>query len=291
MRAHTTLIAAACAATLLVGCGSGTRMQPPEIVRLQNEYDRIATDTRITTHASNELLDARRALDALVVDGRSMRPREFDHNIYITDRLIGIAEAEGLGRLAEQQGRELAQQRESLLLQARTHEAEIARSEARIARSEAEIARTDAHIAQMEMLRMQEQLSELQAVQTERGLVVTLGDVLFEVDRAELKPGATRSLDELVQVLHTNPSATVAIEGHTDSTGSRDHNLSLSQRRADSVRSYLLAQGVNAGRISARGLGPDYPVASNGDAAGRQQNRRVELVIQDRPVVLSDALR
>jgi outer membrane protein OmpA-like peptidoglycan-associated protein len=273
------------------------------VVRLQNEYDRVASDTRIAPYAETDLVAARNALDALVVDGRRMRDDEFDHNVYITDRLIKVAEAEGLAAYAEARGQALASERETLLLDARTRQAEYAlaqadaerlaaeraRTEAEIARSDAELARTDAQIAQLELETLRTRLTELEAVQTERGLVVTLGDVLFEVDRAELKPGATRSLDELVQVLRENPNATVAIEGHTDSTGGRDYNLSLSQRRSDSVRGYLLAQGIAAERITANGLGPDFPVASNNDAAGRQQNRRVELVIQDRPVVLTEA--
>jgi outer membrane protein OmpA-like peptidoglycan-associated protein len=303
MRAHRSLLAAACAVALLAGCAGGSRLQPPEVVRLQNEYDRVARDTRIAPFAETELVAARNALDALVVDGRRMHDDEFDHNVYITDRLIKVAEAEGLATYAETRGQALASERETLLLDARTRQAdhalaqadaerqaaERARTEAEIARSDAEMARTDAQIARLELETLRSRLTELEAVQTERGLVVTLGDVLFEVDRAELKPGATRSLDELVQVLRENPNATVAIEGHTDSTGGRDYNLSLSQRRSDSVRSYLLAQGIAAERISANGLGPDFPVASNNDAAGRQQNRRVELVIQDRPVVLTDA--
>jgi outer membrane protein OmpA-like peptidoglycan-associated protein len=197
-----------------------------------------------------------------------------------------------------------AAERETLLLDARTRqaelataqaqaeraaadaarsEAEIARAEADMARTDAEMARTDADIARMQLDEVSARLAELQTRQTERGLIVTLGDVLFEVDRAELKPGSARSLSELVAVLSENPGATVAIEGHTDSTGSREHNLTLSQRRAETVRSFLIAQGIEASRITAKGMGPDYPVASNNDGAGRQQNRRVELVIQDRP--------
>ena len=128
---------------------------------------------------------------------------------------------------------------------------------------------------------MRGRLTELQTQETERGLVVTLGDVLFEVDRAELKPGAARNLDKLVAALRDNPDTSIAIEGHTDATGSRDHNVDLSQRRAEAVADYLTAHGISAGRVSARGMGPDFPVASNATEAGRQQNRRVEVVVQN----------
>lgn len=278
------------AAALLSACAGSSKSPPPEVVRLQNEFARVQGDTRISPHANDELAEARRALDALVNDGRRMDEEAFDHNVYLTDRLIKIAEAEGLAAYAEMRGKELASERETLQLDARTREADSASARAaaesraaQLAREDATMARTDADIARLQLDAMRMRLAELEAKQTERGLVVTLGDVLFEVDRAELKSGAQRSLNELIQVLRENPTALVAIEGHTDSTGARDHNVSLSQRRADSVRGFLISQGIDQARITARGLGQDYPVASNGDAAGRQQNRRVELVIQDRP--------
>jgi outer membrane protein OmpA-like peptidoglycan-associated protein len=285
------------ACALLAACASGSRSPPPEVVRLQNDLARVTGDTRIPPHAGPEIEEARRAVDALVVDGRRMDEDTFDHNVYIADRLIQVAEAEGLAGYAEASSKELAREREGLLLEARTREADLAsarasaeraaadaaRADAAYSRADADTARMQAEAAQRELAATQARLSELEAKQTERGLVVTLGDVLFEVDRAELKPGAERSLSELVQVLRENDNSTVVIEGHTDSTGGRDYNLSLSKRRAESVRNYLIGQGVAATRISAAGLGPDYPVASNSDAAGRQQNRRVELVIQDRP--------
>lgn len=165
--------------------------------------------------------------------------------------------------------------------------AEHARLEALAERSAAEQARLDAYYAQreaeaaqQELDKMRALLAELEARQTERGLVITLGDVLFEVDRAELKPGAQRNLDKLVEALTAHPEAVLAIEGHTDSTGTREYNLGLSQRRAEAVMGYLAARGIARERMRSAGLGPDYPVASNADAAGRQQNRRVEIVIQ-----------
>lgn len=286
------------ATALMSACASSSKNPPPEVMRLQNELARVEGDTRISPHAGTEMGEARRALDALLADGRRMDDDVFDHNVYLTDRLIKIAEAEGLATYAELHGKELARERESLQLAARTREADtatahadaehraaqLAREDAAMARSDAEMARTDADVANLQLDAMRMRLADLEAKQTERGLVVTLGDVLFEVDRAELKSGAQRSLNQLVQVLIESPNAMVAIEGHTDSTGARAHNDSLSQRRAESVRGFLIGQGVGQARISARGMGQDYPVASNNDAAGRQQNRRVELVIQDRPI-------
>jgi outer membrane protein OmpA-like peptidoglycan-associated protein len=109
--------------------------------------------------------------------------------------------------------------------------------------------------------------------------LVTLGDVLFEVGQADLKPGIQRKLFPLAEFLKENPDRNVLIEGHTDNTGAPAYNLELSQRRADTVASFLISQGVSPASITSRGYGQDYPVAPNTTAAGRQQNRRVEVVI------------
>jgi outer membrane protein OmpA-like peptidoglycan-associated protein len=159
--------------------------------------------------------------------------------------------------------------------------AEIERRNAALARSDAADARSDADDARNQLDQMRGRLTEMQTQETARGLVVTLGDVLFEVDRAELKPGAARNLDKLVSALRDNVDTRIAIEGHTDATGSREHNVDLSQRRAEAVQDYLVSHGVSASRVTARGLGPDFPVASNNSDAGRQQNRRVEVVVQN----------
>ena len=143
------------------------------------------------------------------------------------------------------------------------------------------MAREEAASARAQLEQMRSKLSDLQTRQTKRGLVITLGDVLFEVDKSNLKPGAARSLDQLAQALKDDPDATIQIEGHTDSTGSRAHNMELSRERAESVRYYLQTHGIDSSRMTTRGLGPDYPVASNNTAAGRQQNRRVEVIVKN----------
>ena len=277
-------------AALLAGCASSPSGPPPELVRIQTHLEQVRADTRIAPLADPELRDAQAAVDLLARDGRRMDDDLFDHNIYLADRLVQIAEAEGLARYAEQRATELSRERETLLLDSRTREADVARARAEAERRAADMARDDATMARSEAERAtlaleatRARLAELEAKQTERGLVVTLGDVLFEVDRAELKPGATQRLANLVDVLRENPDSTIAIEGHTDSTGGHSYNVSLSQRRADSVKAWLVSQGIAINRITSRGMGPDYPVASNNDAAGRQQNRRVEVVIADRP--------
>lgn len=273
-------------ALVLAACASVPKGPPPEIVRLDNQLSNLRADPRIAPNAVNEISKAQNAVDMMSNEGRRLDEPMFRHGIYIADRLVQTAESIGLARYAEQRGKELGAERDRLLVDVRSREAENARRVANAAlataseeRRSAEIARAEANAARNELDVMRAQLTELQTKETERGLVVTLGDVLFEVDRAAIKPGATRALDQLANALRKDPEASITIEGHTDSTGSREHNMDLSNRRADSVRAYLVTHDVDPGKITARGLGPDYPVASNATEAGRQQNRRVEVIV------------
>jgi outer membrane protein OmpA-like peptidoglycan-associated protein len=133
--------------------------------------------------------------------------------------------------------------------------------------------------AKEESARLQAEVDQLKATPTPRGLVLTLGDVLFDTGRAELNPGAARKLDQLAQFLNEHKDRRVQIDGFTDSVGTDAYNEQLSQRRADSVKSALLVRGVDASRIGTEGYGKAYPVANNNDSGGRQLNRRVEVVI------------
>jgi outer membrane protein OmpA-like peptidoglycan-associated protein len=142
-------------------------------------------------------------------------------------------------------------------------------------------ARSDADAAQQQAAELQRQLEILQARPTDRGLVLTLGDTLFATGRAEIKSGATANLDKLSTFLTEYPDRTAAIEGYTDSIGSEEMNQSLSERRANAVKNYLVGRGVSTARLTTSGRGEGSPVADNESAAGRQQNRRVEVVIGD----------
>src|SRR5262249_30440017 len=123
--------------------------------------------------------------------------------------------------------------------------------------------------------------AELQAKQTEHGLVLTLQDVLFDTDHAELKPGAMSTISNLAAFMHDYPDRRVRIEGYTDSTGAADYNQQLSENRALAVKEALIHAGVESNRIDVEGLGESNPVASNDSSSGRQLNRRVEIVISD----------
>jgi len=150
------------------------------------------------------------------------------------------------------------------------HLAYVAEQKAAIAKSQA-----------VEQRNQDELVQQLRAERTSRGMVVTLEDVLFEVNGSELQPGAQTELLRLADYLNRNPDRKILIEGHTDNSGTSEYNLQLSQLRAQSVESYLLASGVSPDRIRAIGYGETRPEAPNDSATGRQQNRRVEIVILD----------
>jgi outer membrane protein OmpA-like peptidoglycan-associated protein len=180
-------------------------------------------------------------------------------------------------------------ERQRVLLQARTVEAERAKSlaeqrarQASQSEQEAQRALAVADAAIDEAKRLADELSEMEAEETERGLVLTLGDVLFDTNRAEIKSGASRTMDRLAEYLDNNPERRLLIEGHTDSRGSSEYNEDLSARRADAVVEALVERGIDQDRLRSEGLGESFPVASNDTDAGMQQNRRVEIVVSDR---------
>lgn len=288
MKSMTIRLLPVLALLFLAACATTPKGPPPEVVRLNNQLTQLRADQRVAANAPDELDKAQAAVNALNTEARSLDEQHYQQRVYIADRLVQTAEAIGMARYQEKRGEQLGRERDQLLLQVKSRQAEQARQAATSAqaaaeaeRRNAEMAREEAAMARAQLEQMRSKLSDLQTRQTKRGLVITLGDVLFEVDKATLKPGAARSLDQLAQALRDDPDAKIQIEGHTDSTGSRAHNMDLSRRRAESVESYLATHGVDASRMTTRGLGPDYPVATNKTAAGRQQNRRVEVIVKN----------
>jgi len=161
------------------------------------------------------------------------------------------------------------------------NEANQARTATNLARDQAAAAQNEANAARAEAAELQRQITELNGRQTDRGLVVTLGDVLFETGMAELRGSAVGNLDRLADFLVRYDTRTAMIEGHTDSVGSESSNQILSQRRAQSVQAYLISRGVSSARLNASGLGEGSPVGSNDSETGRQQNRRVEVIVSN----------
>ena len=190
-----------------------------------------------------------------------------DHLAYLALRHAEAGEARVRAASAREEVVRAQEQRNQILLSSREREAEARAREAQAAKEQ--------------LAQTQQQLADLKAKQTERGAVVTLGDVLFDTGSANLKPGADLSLDRLAGYLKAHPQTKILIEGHTDSRGSEEYNEGLSERRAQSVAKALLARGVAPDAVNAIGRGESFPVATNDTAAGRQQNRRVEIVFSD----------
>ncbi|HVT35314.1 MAG TPA: OmpA family protein [Nevskiaceae bacterium] len=279
----------AAAALFGAALASGCQVWPtvnPNVTQARADLDALKSDPQLANRAPAAVADADNAV-RVAEQAWTRSDENAGHLGYIADRKVGIARAEAEDRLASDQMTALAQQRDDLQVAARERQAEFARNEVEQARrdayysqAQAQSARQQADIAMMEANDYKQQLQDLQAQQTDRGMVVTLGDLLFATGRANLPAGNQSRLQKLALFLDKNPDRTVIIEGHTDNVGSEQTNQRLSLRRAEAVRSYLVANGVSADRIKAVGKGEDEPVADNGDAAGRQQNRRVEVIIQ-----------
>jgi outer membrane protein OmpA-like peptidoglycan-associated protein len=175
-----------------------------------------------------------------------------------------------------------AAQRQAILLQARERESQRSAQQAADARREADA-------SQLRAASLESELADLKVKKTERGLVLTLGDVLFDTNQSTLKSGAYGTLDRLAAALREKSGRKVLIEGHTDNVGSDEANQGLSERRAQSVQLALTQRGVARDQITAIGKGENFPVASNDDANGRQSNRRVELIFtEDQPRIATD---
>lgn len=239
--------------------------------------------------ASRELASAREAIaqaDEAYAEHESIELIE--HKAYVAQRYADISKERIAAAQAKKQIEQGEAERNEVVLQSRTREAEAAARVAQQASQDADAASrqaqasdADALAAQERNLQLEQELADLKAKETERGLVLTLGDVLFDTAQNSLKPGAAGTLEQLAEFMRKYPDRHVMIEGHTDARGTDEYNHQLSERRAGSVRDALLARGIDASRIRAVGLGEAYPVASNDTEAGMQANRRVEIVISD----------
>ena len=137
---------------------------------------------------------------------------------------------------------------------------------------------------------LRQQLNQvLETKESARGLIVNMSDVLFDFGQFTLKPGAKEKLAKISGILISHPGLTLEVDGHTDSVGSDAMNVKLSEQRADTVRAYLVSQGVAPDTITAHGFGKDQPVATNDTASGRQLNRRVEIVVAGASIAANGA--
>lgn len=238
---------------LMFGCSSAPE-QNARIEEARMVYNEIAEDPYVARSGSSQLRSARTELDraeALLEEDEDIV--RVEHAAYLAKRHAEIAEQQGLRAELEEEISSAEKRRQDIMLQLKSNEAEALRA----------------------------QMEALQAEKTERGMVLTLGDVLFDVNKADLKPAGIRTVQRLSDFMLQYEDRRVRVEGYTDSTGAESYNQDLSERRAMSVRDALIAEGVARSRVEVIGYGEAYPVASNDTSAGRQQNRRVEIVISD----------
>lgn len=290
------------AAATLAACGSVPQGNP-QLDQARTDYRRLQADPRAQNSAVAEVKHASEALSrANAAWNADESVERVNHLAYLASQRVAIARAVLDTKSAEAMVTNAAAERTQVQLGARTQEADAAERRAAAAQQTAQKAQADAANSQrsadaaraqaadadrqtqatLERNRaLETRLQALNAQATPRGLVITLGDVLFDVDRSSLRAEGLRRVDQLAAVLKEFPQRSALVEGFTDSTGSDGHNQTLSGQRAEAVRAALVRQGIAPERVSARGYGETSPVGSNATAEGRQLNRRVEIVLSD----------
>jgi outer membrane protein OmpA-like peptidoglycan-associated protein len=295
MKAHFFKSAIFAGAVLLAGC-STVPTTTATLDEARADYVAASNNPQVASYAPLEFRQASEALDRA---NQAAAKREsldtIDRLAYVAKQRIATAQEIARAKSAESEIANAGRERDRVQLEARTAEAERAKRDAAAANAQVAVAQQQAQDAQAQAAAAQQQaaqlaersarleaiLVELHAQKTERGMVVTIGDVLFATDRAELNANGVATVRKLAEVMQQNPDRTVLVEGFTDSTGSAAHNKDLSERRAQAVAQALTGLGVPRERVAMRGYGEAYPVASNDNAANRQLNRRVEIVLSN----------
>ena len=236
-------------------------------------------DPNVNKYAALDLDVARKDLSNADSAAQHHQDAAVAQSAYLATQNARLAQAHGAAKADDARVAAGQVERDQIMLAARTQEADKAKLAAANSKQVADSALSQRDQANEETARVQAELDALKATPTPRGMVLTLGDVLFDTGRAELKSGAGRKLDQLAQFLVEHPDRRVQIDGFTDSVGTDSYNEELSQRRANAVREALISRGIESSRIGTEGYGKSYPVANNNDSGGRQLNRRVEVVI------------
>ncbi len=291
----------ASAVLVLSACASSPK-STSLLEQVRMDHAQAQSNPKVANYAALEMQSATEALskaNAAASKGESLET--VDKLAYLAKQKIALAHEVASRKASESEIANSAAVRDQVRLDQRTLEANQARMKAEDAERAAASATQQKNLAQASESEAQRraaeasarnqqleaQLAELAAKKTERGLIITLGDVLFGVDQARLNADGLRMAQRLALVLQQNPKRTVLVEGYTDSTGSTQHNQELSERRAMAVRDALLELGVVREQIAVRGYGESYPVAPNDTAMNRQLNRRVEIVLSDERGVVS----
>jgi outer membrane protein OmpA-like peptidoglycan-associated protein len=261
-----------------LACFACATSTPQEVIDARVEYEAAKRDPMIAEYASVELYDAEQAVERMERAVERDNDADFGQLAYLAHRRIEIAREAAAAAEATARLEKLADSRDEVRVDAAKARAQASEREAEQARAEA--------VSALERARQLE--ADLNAKETERGLVLTMNeDVLFAFDRADLQPGAAQSLGEVARFLNEYPEQRIAVEGHTDSVGSSGYNDQLSRRRADAVAGFLRTHGVDPRRLEVAGFGETMPVSPNDTEAGRQMNRRVEIILANPPTAVS----
>ncbi|RSZ57391.1 OmpA family protein [Massilia atriviolacea] len=300
---HTLIKTAILAAVLGLGACSSVPTTTPLLDQARGDFVAANNNSRVATFAPLEFKQASEALEqANAAAARKDSLEQIDKLAYLAKQKIATAQEVAKQKQAEADIAASGKERDAVRLEARTAEADRAKMDAAAAQAAAARAAADAAAAQNQAAAAQGQvaaaeaqtreaqaraaqlealMTDLQAKKTERGLIITIGDVLFGVDQANLTANGQATLRKLADALAQNPNRTVLVEGFTDSTGSTAHNQQLSEKRAASVRAALVEMGVARDRVAMRAYGEAFPVAPNDNAGNRQLNRRVEIVLSN----------
>jgi outer membrane protein OmpA-like peptidoglycan-associated protein len=255
----------------MAGCASTP--QPNPVLESAKAAVRAAeADPNVAKYAALDLETARKHLDVAEAAAMHHDDAAIDQPAYLAAQTARLAQARADGKADDARVAAGQAERDKIQLDARTRDV----ATARLATDTAVVQRDE---ATDKAARLQAEVDQLKATPTPRGLVLTLGDVLFDTGKAQLNPGSARKLDQLAQFLTDHPERRVQIDGFTDSVGSDSYNMSLSQERADAVKFSLISRGIDRSRIGSQGYGKGFPVATNDESGGRQLNRRVEVVI------------
>jgi outer membrane protein OmpA-like peptidoglycan-associated protein len=275
------------AVAMLAGCS--TPKNNAQLAEAHGNYDSARVNPDVTNLAALELNEAGTALgqaDSALSDGEDTAT--VNHLAYLANQKVAIAQETARRKAAELAVANATADRNQVRLDARTAEADAAKQQVASMKLTAEqqaadLAAANANAAGKNALiaKQARELKELNAQQTKRGLVITLGDVLFGVNKSQLKSGGIRNVQKLADFLKEYPQHKALIEGYTDSTGSNELNQKLSERRAGAVQTALIDAGIGSDRITTRGYGEEFPVAANDTSSSRQLNRRVEVIISD----------
>jgi outer membrane protein OmpA-like peptidoglycan-associated protein len=254
-------------AIVLAACASAPQ-RSEQLEQARAQIQTLSQDPLAQQAAGRDLEAARKSLQQAEIALQQKQPlATVDHLAYLARRHAEAGEARVSEAHSRQEVARAQEDRNKILMDARSREAQNAQAQSQS--------------AQAQLASAQQQLADLQAKKTDRGMVVTLGDVLFDTGQATLKPGANLALNRLAIFLSANPQTKIIVEGHTDSRGSDEYNEVLSERRARAVATELMSRGISTDQLQTLGRGKGYPVASNDTPEGRQQNRRVEIVFSD----------